>query len=78
MTTGTTAGSGLGGLARERGRMARLLRAFAARLLQWIDEEIAYRRTVRELQQLSDRELDDLGIARRDIPAIARRAVHRH
>lgn len=34
----------------------------------------AYRRTVSELSALSNRELDDLGIARGDIPFIARRA----
>ena len=31
-----------------------------------------YRRTVNELNALSTRELDDLGIARSDIPAVAR------
>ena len=30
-----------------------------------------YRRTVRELSALSDRDLADIGIARSDIPAIA-------
>lgn len=33
-----------------------------------------YRRTVNELGALSNRELDDLGITRADIPYIARRA----
>jgi uncharacterized protein YjiS (DUF1127 family) len=32
-----------------------------------------YHETYRELSRLSPRELDDLGIARNDIPAIARR-----
>ena len=31
-----------------------------------------YRRTVAELNTLSNRELDDLGIIRGDIPAVAR------
>ena len=31
-----------------------------------------YRRTVSELNALSNRELDDLGIARGDIPQVAR------
>ena len=31
-----------------------------------------YRRTVNELQSLSRRELDDLGISRADIPHVAR------
>ena len=32
----------------------------------------SYRRTVNELQGLSKRELDDLGISRADIPRVAR------
>ena len=35
-----------------------------------------YRASVRELQQLSDRELNDLGIIRSDIDVIARKAAH--
>jgi uncharacterized protein YjiS (DUF1127 family) len=34
----------------------------------------SYRRTVAELGALSNRELDDLGISRADIPNVARRA----
>ncbi|MBO0905633.1 DUF1127 domain-containing protein [Jiella sonneratiae] len=34
-----------------------------------------YRETVSELNRLSQRELADLGIARTDIPAVARRTV---
>jgi len=34
----------------------------------------SYRRTVSELGALSNRELDDLGITRSDIPFIAKRA----
>ncbi|WAJ31116.1 DUF1127 domain-containing protein [Antarcticirhabdus aurantiaca] len=34
-----------------------------------------YRETVNELGRLSHRELADLGIARSDIPTLARRAV---
>ncbi len=36
-----------------------------------------YNRTVSALQALSFRELEDLGIARGDIPAVARAAVRR-
>lgn len=32
-----------------------------------------YRRTINELSALSNRELDDLGISRADIPFVARR-----
>ncbi|MAU98738.1 DUF1127 domain-containing protein [Aurantimonas sp. 22II-16-19i] len=34
-----------------------------------------YRETVNELNRLSQRELADLGIARTDIPSVARRTV---
>ena len=34
-----------------------------------------YRQTVNELSRLSNRELTDLGIARGDIPFVARRAI---
>lgn len=34
-----------------------------------------YRQTVTELNRLSSRELTDLGIARSDIPAVARRSL---
>ena len=34
-----------------------------------------YRETVNELSRLSNRELNDLGIARGDIPFVARKAV---
>ena len=35
-----------------------------------------YRDAVRELSQLSDRELDDIGIRRGDIPFIAASSAH--
>jgi len=34
-----------------------------------------YRQTVNELSRLSNRELNDLGIARSDIPFVARKAL---
>ncbi|RLP24433.1 DUF1127 domain-containing protein [Mesorhizobium sp. YM1C-6-2] len=34
-----------------------------------------YRDTVSELSRLSNRELNDLGIARGDIPAVARKSI---
>ncbi|MFC7398852.1 DUF1127 domain-containing protein [Chelatococcus sp. GCM10030263] len=40
-----------------------------ARIRSWL----RYRETVRELSRLSDRELSDLGLARWDIPFIARK-----
>ena len=47
--------------------------------LKTISEKLAawrrYRDAVRELSQLSDRELDDIGIRRGDIEYIVRRSV---
>ncbi len=47
--------------------------------LKTISEKLAawrrYRDAVRELSQLSDRELDDIGIRRGDIEFIVRRSV---
>jgi uncharacterized protein YjiS (DUF1127 family) len=47
--------------------------------LKTISEKLAawrrYREAVRELSQLSDRELDDIGIRRGDIEHIVRRSV---
>ena len=45
---------------------------FIASLIAKIQSYLRYRETVRELSQLSDRELDDLGIVRGDISNIAR------
>jgi uncharacterized protein YjiS (DUF1127 family) len=43
-----------------------------ARVMAWIDERRRYRRTLAELSQLTDRELEDIGISRVDIGTIAR------
>ena len=47
--------------------------------LKTISEKLAawrrYREAVRELSELSDRELDDIGIRRGDIESIVRRSV---
>lgn len=40
-------------------------------------QALAYRRTLRELDQLSDRELDDLGLCRADLRRAAYDAVYR-
>ena len=49
--------------------------------LKMISEKLTawrrYRDAVRELSQLSDRELDDIGIRRADIEHIVRRSVAR-
>lgn len=45
-----------------------------ARLVAWWDERRRIARTVAELDQLSDAELQDIGITRADIPRVARGA----
>jgi uncharacterized protein YjiS (DUF1127 family) len=45
---------------------------FVTTILAKIRAYFRYRETIRELSQLSDRELDDLGISRFQIDSIAR------
>ncbi len=45
---------------------------FLSTLLAGINRWLRYRETVRQLSRLSDRELNDLGVHRSDIEAIAR------
>ena len=45
---------------------------FVTYLLSKVRAYVRYRETVRELSQLTDRELDDLGISRFQIDSIAR------
>ena len=49
-----------------------MIRKMAARLGQWR----SCRRTMHELEDLNDRELNDLGICRADIPQVARNAAY--
>lgn len=49
-----------------------MLTTLKARFNSWL----AYRRTCRELDALDSRELDDMGIARWQIPEIARRSTY--
>ena len=48
---------------------------FVTYLLSKVRAYMRYRETVRELSQLSDRELDDLGISRFQIDNIARESA---
>jgi uncharacterized protein YjiS (DUF1127 family) len=48
---------------------------FVTYILSKIRAYALYRETVRELSQLSDRELDDLGISRFQIASVARQAA---
>jgi uncharacterized protein YjiS (DUF1127 family) len=52
---------------------ASLLSDLASRMRQATHEEIRYRRAMRELRRLDDRDLDDLAIGRADLPGMARR-----
>ncbi len=45
---------------------------FLSTIIAGIHRWLRYRETVRQLSGLADRELNDLGIHRSDIPAIAR------
>jgi len=62
----TLAGPSGGG---ESGRAGMLWRDLRAR----VDEELRYRRALRELRRLDDRALDDLDLGRGDLPGLARR-----
>ena len=44
---------------------------FLGKLVLWARERVRYRRALRELQRLDDRDLDDIGIARADFPELA-------
>lgn len=58
----------LGHAAASEGAVARLRAA-------WADWRL-YRRTLAELEALSDRDLADLGLFRQDLPAVARETVY--
>ena len=48
---------------------------FIKTLISRFESLLLYRASIRELQQLSDRELNDLGIGRGDIERVARQSV---
>ena len=45
-----------------------------ARVFSWLNEQRRIRRTVTELSQLTDRELEDIGLYRDEINLVARRS----
>jgi uncharacterized protein YjiS (DUF1127 family) len=45
------------------------------RAVAWLSEQARYRRTLNELAALTDRELDDIGLARGEVEAVARRSA---
>ena len=49
---------------------------FVTYVLSKVRAFMLYRETVRELSQLTDRELDDLGITRFEIENVARQHAH--
>ena len=44
---------------------------FLGKLVLWARQRIRYQRALNELHRLDDRDLDDLGLARIDFPALA-------
>ena len=48
-----------------------------AKLIRWFRAWTRYRQSLRELAQLDDRELADIGISRSEIPDIAWHDAHR-
>lgn len=52
---------------------ARFLEVFEG-LQERTKQHLSYRRTLRELNELDDRTLDDLGLSRYELPEVARRA----
>jgi uncharacterized protein YjiS (DUF1127 family) len=44
---------------------------------RWLKKEMEYRQTIYDLQRLSNRDLQDLGINRGDIEFIARNAANK-
>jgi uncharacterized protein YjiS (DUF1127 family) len=36
-------------------------------LIRWVRQQVRYRRALQELRQLDDRDLDDIGIAQREL-----------
>jgi uncharacterized protein YjiS (DUF1127 family) len=61
-------------LPETNGALGGIRRAFQG-LAVWSAERHAYNEAVFELSALSDRDLADIGIARCDIPAVAREAA---
>jgi uncharacterized protein YjiS (DUF1127 family) len=70
MTTQTL--NAYGATAGETGPVGSLF----ARVAAWIDGQRRYRRTVYELSQLTDRELEDIGLSRAEIGAVAKTCAH--
>ena len=63
--------------ARDAGRKERMRKMLIAKLIRWFRAWTRYRQGLRELSQLDDRELADIGIARSEIPEIAWQDAHR-
>lgn len=73
----TTPLSTTGQRGREASSEASWLRTKIAKLEAWWSWNRSYRQTVRELSELSTNELDDIGVARCDIPVIAMQSANK-
>lgn len=51
----------------------RSLSKLAGAVGRWYGEQLSYRRALNRLRQLDDADLDDIAIARADLPMLARR-----
>lgn len=59
------------------GALSATLRGWLEDFEIWLEKREDYDRTVRELSALSDRELDDIGIARSQIREVAKGEIER-
>jgi uncharacterized protein YjiS (DUF1127 family) len=75
MTTLAGSYSVLGTSGASHTAAARAGSSLLQRLIAWYGEQRRYRRTLNELLALSDRELNDIGVSRSDVEAVARRSA---
>jgi uncharacterized protein YjiS (DUF1127 family) len=77
-TIGAKAGGAYAGSeAKNASNFAEQVRLLFSAFSNWRQKRKRYYNTVAELRALSDRDLADIGMVRRDIPAIARQSASR-
>lgn len=75
MTMPTGARQDLGPAAKNPSSVGAWLHSLVVRFESWRERRRQYLATVKELNSLSDRELDDIGVVRCDIKTVARGSV---